>query len=360
MERERLRLDHREEGWNLSGPGADRFESVSSYLGYLIGRAYSPRTIEAYAFDLLSFCRWLIGEELSLQEVTTEGLLRYLNFCRSAPVRGRQGGNVYSIRDGQSSGFAASTINRRLGAISGFYNWCQMLDPKAPNPVPKSSGVRRMATKERSGMLGHLAQPQPRSKLRLRQPRRLPRNLDNAETKALAGSFKTYRDKAIAGLMLFCGLRSSEVLALAVTDIDMGRGWIRVIGKGDKERRVPLDADVGALIQAYLLAERLESDSKILFLVAKGPNRGQPLTRAGLRTVFRYHRDKTGVIAGHPHALRHTFGSALAEAGVDLAIISELMGHDHVSSSVGYIHLSPSHIRASYDAARAYQRTIKA
>lgn len=141
-----------------------------------------------------------------------------------------------------------------------------------------------MARVERSGVLGHLAQAQPRSKLRLRQPRRLPRGLDNAETKALAGSFKTYRDKAIAGLMLFGGLRSAEVLSLAVSDIDMGKGWIRVLGKGAKERRVPLDIDVGSLIQAYLLAERPETTSKALFVVAKGPHRGQPLTRAGLRT----------------------------------------------------------------------------
>ncbi len=360
METETLRLDHQGEDWSLSGLGADRFKLVGAYLSYLTDRAYSPRTVEAYAFDLLSFCRWLVTEELSLQEVTTEGLLGYLNFCRNAPVRGREGGNVYSIRDGRNTGLAASSINRRLVAISGFYNWCQMLDPEATNPAPKGSGVRRMASGERTGMLGHLAKPQPHSKLRLRQPRRLPRNLDSAEAKALLGSFKTHRDKAIAGLMLFCGLRSAEVLTLAVSDIDMGKGWIRVRGKGAKERRVPLDIDVGALIQAYLLAERPETTSKVLFLVAKGPHRGQPLTRAGLRTVFRYHREKTGVIAGHPHALRHSFGSALAEAGVDLAVISELMGHDHVSSSVAYIHLAPSHVRASYDAARAHQRAIKA
>jgi hypothetical protein len=71
--------------------------------------------------------------------------------------------------------------------------------------------------------------------------------------------------------------------------------------------------------------------------VAKGPNRGQPLTPAGLRTIFRYHRGKAGVPAGHPHALRHSFGTALAEAGVDLAVLQALMGHDHVDSSAAYI-----------------------
>jgi integrase len=107
--------------------------------------------------------------------------------------------------------------------------------------------------------------------------------------------------------MLLSGLRSGELLTLDVTDIDMGARWVRVMGKGAKERRVPLDIEVAGLIQTYLLTERPESTSTRLFLVAKGPNRGQPLTAAGFRTIFRYHRLKSGVLAGHPHALRHTF-----------------------------------------------------
>ncbi|HYA52450.1 MAG TPA: tyrosine-type recombinase/integrase, partial [Streptosporangiaceae bacterium] len=196
--------------------------------------------------------------------------------------------------------------------------------------------------------------------LRVREPRRLPRGLDRAETAALLGSFRTDRDRAIAGLMLLSGLRSAEVLGLAVADVDIGRGWVRVTGKGDKERRVPLDPDVAGLIQAYLLAERPETASRALFIVAKGPHRGQPLTAAGLRRVFRYHREVSGVTAGHPHALRHSFGTALAEAGVDLPVLQALMGHDHVDSSAAYIHLAPAHVRAAYDAARERQRAWQA
>ena len=78
---------------------------------------------------------------------------------------------------------------------------------------------------------------------------------------------------------------------------------------------------------------------------------------AGLRTIFRYHRTKADVPAGHPHALRHSFGTALAEAGVDLAVLQALMGHDHVDSAAAYIHLAPAHIRRAYDEARARQRS---
>jgi site-specific recombinase XerD len=234
-----------------------------------------------------------------------------------------------------------------------------MRDPDVANPVPKGPAARRTAAGERTGLLAHLARPKPRSGLRVREPRRLPRGLDRAETAALLGSFRTDRDRAIAGLMLLSGLRSAEVLGLRVAGVDIGGGWVRVTGKGDKERRVPLDPDVAGLIQSYLLAERPETVSKALFVVAKGAHRGQPLTAAGLRRVFRYHREISGVAAGHPHALRHTFGTALAEAGVDLPVLQALMGHDHVESSAAYIHLAPAHVRAAYDAARDRQRAMQ-
>jgi len=210
---------------------------------------------------------------------------------------------------------------------------------------------------ERTGLLGHLAtRPKKRSALRLREPKRLPRALDRRETTDLLGSLRTWRDRAIAGLMLFSGLRSCEVLALDVTDVDVGARWLRVTGKGSKERRVPLDVDVAGVIQTYLLAERPDTMSRRLFVVAKGPHRGQPLTPAGLRTIFRYHRGKADVAAGHPHALRHTFGTALAEAGVDLAVMQALLGHAHVDTTARYIHLAPPHVKAEFDAARDRQR----
>ena len=166
-------------------------------------------------------------------------------------------------------------------------------------------------------MLAHTARrSKNRSSLRLREPRRLPVALSQPEAAELLGSFRTWRDRAIAGLMLYCGLRSAEVLGMDVVDADIGGRWLRVIGKGQRERRVPLDADVASVIQVYLLAERPESESSRLFLVAKGPNRGLPLTAAGLRTVFRYHREVTGIAGGHPHALRHTYVISGASGGV--------------------------------------------
>lgn len=356
-----LRVGESGAGWVLSGPAAPRFTLVNEFLGYLADRRYSPRTVRAYAFDLLAFCRWLLAEDLQLTDVTAESLLRYLAHCRTATFPGRPGGNVYSIRDGRSTGYAAATVNRRMAAISGMFEFRAMRDPGGPSPVPKGAARRQAARAERGGLLGHLAAPRPASRLRVRQPRRLPRGLDAADAAALLDSFRCWRDKAIAGLMLLSGLRSAEVLALKVSDVDIPRGWALVTGKGGKERRVPVDAEVAGLIQTYLLAERPDAgaDGTVtdrLFVVAKGPNRGRPLTPEGLRAVFRYHRERSGVTAGHPHALRHSFGTALAEAGTDLAVIQALLGHDHVDSSARYIHLAPAHVRAAFDDARARQR----
>ena len=341
----------------LGADGRGRVVAVNDYLGYVADRRYSPRTVRAYAFDLLHFSRWLARNRRHGRAVT-DVLLRYLAAYR-AERRDGQHGNVIPLARGGASGFAPATINRRLAAISGLFTFRSMRDPDALNPVPRGPAARRTTKGERTGLLAHLARPRPRSKLRVREPRRLPRGLDRAETAALLASFRTDRDRAIAGLMLLSGLRSAEVLGLRVADVDIGGGWVRVTGKGDKERRVPLDPDVAGLIQSYLLAERPETVSKALFVVAKGPHRGQPLTAAGLRRIFRYHREISGVAAGHPHALRHTFGTALAEAGVDLPVLQALMGHDHVESSAAYIHLAPAHVRAAYDAARERQRALQ-
>ena len=354
-----LLLDRDDGGhWRLAGPRSGEFALVNEYLGYLADRNYSPRTVRAYGFDLLAFCRWLAGEEISLGTVTTEVVLDFLRACREASLPGRPPGNVVSITGQRLDRYAATTINHRLAVLTGLFAFRQMRDPDARSPVPKGREARFVTAEERSGLLGHLVRPKHRSALRLREPRRLPRPLDRRETADLLGSLRSWRDKAIAGLMLLCGLHSCEVLALEVADVDVGARWLRVTGKGGKERRVPLDVDVAGLIQTYLLAERPETGCSRLFVVAKGPHRGQPLTPAGLRTIFRYHRDKAGVPAGHPHALRHTFGTALAEAGVDLSVMQALLGHAHVDTSARYIHLAPVRVKEEFDAARDRIRSL--
>ncbi|MGQ0824670.1 MAG: tyrosine-type recombinase/integrase [Actinomycetota bacterium] len=352
-----LRLERVGDGWRFAGVDAARFGLVNEYLGYLADRNYSPQTVRVYGFALLAFCRWLVSEDIGLDVVTTDVLLRYLAACRQASVPGRPGPNVVRIDGRRVDGYAPATLNHRLAAISALFGFRAMRDLDASNPVPRGKEARRLSAGERNGLLAHVARrPRHRSVLRLREPQRLPRALERDEVVALMGSLRTWRDRAIAGLMVFCGLRAGEVLALDVRDVDIGGRWLRVSGKGAKERRVPLDVDVAGVIQTYLLAERPETTTTKLFVVAKGPTRGEPLSAAGLRTIFRYHRAAAGVPGGHPHALRHSFGTALAEAGVDLAVMQALLGHAHVDTTARYIHLAPVHVKTEFDAARARQR----
>ena len=88
-------------------------------------------------------------------------------------------------------------------------------------------------------------------------------------------------------------------------------------------------------------------------MVLRGPTAGQPMTEAGLRRIFRYHRETSGATRVRPHRLRHTYGTELAAAGIDLLVLLELMGHASPETTAAYIHLSPEHLAAEYAAARA-------
>ena len=131
------------ERWRIEGGwrAADR-QLCNDYLGYLADRRYSPASVRAYAFDLLHFARWLAGEDIGLDAVDTDVLLRYLAACR-AERRDGQHDNVISLASGRASGFAPATINRRLAAISGLFSFRSMRDPAAPNPVPRGPAARR-------------------------------------------------------------------------------------------------------------------------------------------------------------------------------------------------------------------------
>jgi hypothetical protein len=196
-----LRVERRDGDWVLAGPPglAGDLRWCNDYLGYLADRQYAAGTQRSYAFDLLALCRWLEAEEIGIEQVDTAALLRLLASCQ---------------------GLAAATINRRMAAVSGLFAFRAMRDPDAGNPIPTGPAARRLSPEQRGGLLGHLAHPRPRSRLRARAPRRLPRGLEPGEVTRFLASLRTWRDRAIAGLMVFSGLRSAEVLALQVTDVE--------------------------------------------------------------------------------------------------------------------------------------------
>jgi integrase len=110
----------------------------------------APRTQRAYAFDLLAFARWLDAEGLGLAAVDTDALLWFLMTCREAVLPARPDGNVYSIKDGRNAGYAPSTINRRLAAISALFAFREIRDPTAGNPMPRARPAEFTSHADRS------------------------------------------------------------------------------------------------------------------------------------------------------------------------------------------------------------------
>jgi len=164
----------------------------------------------------------------------------------------------------------------------------------------------------------------------------------------------THRDRAVVLLMVLGGLRAAEVRSLRLADVDMGRRQVRVVGKGGRERVVPVDAAFFAELADYLRSERTPGLATAeCFVVLRGPTAGSPMTEAGMRKIFRVHRARSGATRVRPHRLRHTYGTELAAAGMDLLVLRQLMGHASPDTTAAYIHLSPETLAAEYAKARA-------
>ncbi|MBI3601192.1 MAG: tyrosine recombinase XerC [Nitrospinae bacterium] len=177
------------------------------------------------------------------------------------------------------------------------------------------------------------------------------RLMDTPDTKTLAG----LRDKAMLETLYGAGIRISELVSLDVNDVDLEKGYVRVFGKGRKERIVPLGKKACDAIREYL-NKRQEArgkrqevvDREALFLNLRG---GRLTSRSGWNIVDKYAR--RGAIARHvsPHALRHTFATHLLEDGADLRVIQELLGHVSLSTTQKYTHVNLEQLMKVYDKA---------
>ncbi|HEX2028052.1 MAG TPA: tyrosine-type recombinase/integrase [Nitriliruptorales bacterium] len=321
--------------------------AVNGFLEHLETRCYSPATVRAYAFDVANFVTFLDDRGLVLGEVVPTDLFAYLEWQQ----RRRPGGKV--VRLGRT-GPAPATMNRRISAVRGLFEHQVMTGAVAENPVRAARRANGLRTPTR-GLLGHLGSARPRGGGRLvRQPDRLPETVDADDLAVFVADLLTYRDRAIVLAMVLGGLRAGEVRSLRLADVDLALGRVRVIGKGNRERIVPIDPAFFAECVAYLREERPAGcATPECFVVLRGPTRGQPMTEAGMRKIFRTHRERSGAMRVRPHRLRHTYGTELAAAGIDLLALRELMGHASPETTARYIHLSPEGLAAEFAAARA-------
>lgn len=336
------------EGHRLCGED-ETAEAANAFLGHLAVRGYSPATVRAYAYDVANFATFLGERGLALGEVVPSDLFGYLDWQQQ--LVSRRGGKVVALA---RRGPAAATMNRRVSAVRGLFEHQVMAGVLADNPVPAARRANGLRTPPR-GLLGHVGPGRPRGGGRLvRQADRLPESIDGADVTAFLADLLTYRDRAIVLAMVLGGLRAGEVRSLRLADVDMGLGRVRVFGKGGRERIVPVDRVFFVECASYLREERPAGcPTPECFVVLRGPTRGQALTEAGLRKIFRVHRDRSGATRVRPHRLRHTYGTELAAAGIDLLVLRELMGHASPETTARYVHLSPEGLAAEFAAARA-------
>src|SRR6201982_3610246 len=301
---------------------------INRYLDREYVRRLAHTTLRTYAYNLLHFVRWWASihhtgniEEQDLSEST---LLDYVRFQSSQQPRP-----------------SASLINDRVAVTD------RALRNQFPNaPCQVARGFHQAFL--RRGPMG-LARPrQAISRLRVRVPKRNTVPLSVNEVAHFWSSFRTSRDLAIVGLMLLHGLRSAEVLALNQDDVQLPDSQIRVQGKGKRIRVLPLARETMELLDHYLCLERPPRCGQALFVSLKGPARRRRLTPAGLRSLFRHHRQNTNVTKANPHRFRHTFASDMIRAGISLPALMQLMGHAQIQTTMIYLQLTPQDVWEQY------------
>jgi integrase/recombinase XerD len=294
--------------------------AIEDYLTYLrVERGLSPATIKAYRADLADFAA---GEGVAKSWAGGPESAR-----RHLAARARRGRPA-------DPGLAPTSLRRRAASIRGFYRFAY------------GDGLI-----ERD-VAAHLDLP--------RQPRLLPETLTVAEVESLLEAAPDLRGRALLELLYAAGLRVSEALGLDREDLSTDGGFVRVIGKGDKERLVP----VGDIALDWL--ERWMTDARpgLLALAHVAPARGGPLflgdrggrlARQQAFAIVKAAARTAGLPdAVSPHTLRHSFATHLLEGGADLRIVQELLGHASISTTQLYTHVTGERVREVYT--RAHPR----
>jgi integrase/recombinase XerD len=286
---------------------------VQGFLALLAARR-APRTVEAYRRDLSAFGDWLGGP---IGRATPDDLERYLAELRA-------------------DGLAASTVARRIAALRSFFRHQTLLGSRADNPAAELDLPRRQ--------------------------RKLPRTLSPGEAERLieaaAGTTpRALRDRALVELLYGGGLRVGEAVGLGKTDVDLDRRLVRAVGKGGKERVVPIGRAAVDALRRYLSRGRPFLDTRHrpeLFLNARGGG----LTRAGVFLILRRLAGKAGLDPErvHPHLLRHSFATHLLEGGADLRSVQEMLGHADLATTELYTHVSDRRRRELYFQAHPHAR----
>lgn len=268
----------------------------------------SDNTIESYMRDLAQFAHYILRMyDVPPKKVEPEMISNYMS-------------RLYEL------GREKSSQARALSGIKSFFNYLLLEEIIDSSPAelieaPKSS-------------------------------RPLPDTLSTEEIDRLIGSIednttKGLRDRAILEVLYSCGLRVSELCDLKLGDLFFGEGYIRVIGKGDKQRLVPVSSIARSRIQIYMDVRGKERrKEEILFL----NNRGKKLTRVMIFTIIKQAAQRAGIEKKiSPHTFRHSFATHLLEGGANIRQVQELLGHENILTTEIYTHLDDSHLRQTLE-----------
>ena len=305
---------------------------VVRYLEFVKGRA-RRNTVLAVASDLGIFLSFVDKDPT---KVKTDDVLRFVAEQR-AP---RFDGKVVRLADGEA-GLMASTIKRRLSSVAGFYSFLVMIEVVDRNPVPTGIATRRPLRHRRS-----------RVPL-VRAPRLLPKILEPVEVNALFRALRRVRDRAMVEAMVLGGLRRCEVLGLRLGDLRPAERRVMVAdGKGGHQRMVSISPRFFQSVSIYMQTERPDSaGTDRVFVVLKGPRRGQPLSEDGLEEIIRAAKARARLTHATCHELRHTCFTRLREAGMSLEAIQAQAGHRSIETTRLYLHLSNDWLADEYQRA---------
>jgi integrase/recombinase XerD len=303
------------------------------YLEFLGGRC-RPNTVRAAAYDLKVFFT-VVGK--SPDQVRPADVLAFITVQRTG--RAGERGVLQPVSRGDvPGGVSAATVRRRLSVVSGFFAFLQARGDVAADPVPRGLPTRRERSRPHQGVP------------LVRVTRQLPRILSPAEVDGLTAALRTHRDRAMVAAMVLGGLRRCEVLGLRLGDLHAAERRVFITeGKGGRQRLIPVSGRFFTAVAAYLEGERPPgAGSDRVFVVLKGPRRGQPLSVRGVDEILAAARRRAGLEHASCHELRHTCLTRLREAGMALEAVQAQAGHASIESTRIYLHLADDWLAAQY------------
>jgi integrase/recombinase XerD len=289
--------------------------AISAFLTHVrVEKGLSANTVSAYGRDMLKFGAFAKKNKLALKSITRDDLVDFLASLYRQKLESR-------------------TVARHLVTIRNFFRFAQIQELISDDP-----SMNLESPKIRRSLPGYL---------RLEEVEKL---LVQPDEKTPIG----LRDRTMLEVLYSSGLRVSELTGLRVMDLDRSAGCVRCVGKGDKERIVPVGKKAMALVDRYLrdarpklMGKGLQANSNVLFL----NRRGGRLSRVGVWKILSAYGRKAGLrVALTPHMLRHSFATHLLERGADLRSVQLMLGHSDISTTQIYTHVVEERLKQIYKA----------